>query len=158
MEDEQKIFLMEQAYATLFSLANKVQVKGDQYMKNLTSRQFMAIMAIGHLPKEDASLNHIARKLGTTKQSIKQLITIIEAKGYVSTTPNPRDRRAVNVVITEAGKQALYEDGMAGMKFFDDLFHEFSLAEIETLWKLLKKLYRFDGEEQDGFEEAAKIV
>jgi hypothetical protein len=27
------------------------------------------------------------------------------------------------------------------------------LEEMETLWNLLKKLYRFDGEEQDGFEE-----
>ena len=112
----------------------------------------MTLIAIGHLPEGEASLNNIARKLGTTKQSIKQLITLIEKNGYVVTVPNPRDKRAVNVVITEAGYQALFEDGMLGMKYFNDLFHEFSQDEMEILWGLLKRLYRYDGEAMDGFE------
>jgi hypothetical protein len=33
------------------------------------------------------------------------------------------------------------------------MFHDFTTDEIETFWRLLQKLYRFDGEEQDGFEE-----
>lgn len=116
----------------------------------------MAMIAILHLPEGEASLNNIARKLGTTKQSVKQLITLIEKNGYVATVPSQRDKRAVNVVITPAAKQALLVDNEAGLLFFEDLFHEFSQAELETLWTLLKKLYRFDGEEQDGFEEEAE--
>jgi DNA-binding MarR family transcriptional regulator len=153
MEDRRAIFLMQQTYATLFSIANKVQVKGDQYMKNLTSRQLMTMMAIVHLPEGKTSLNNIARMLGTTKQSVKQLITLLENRGYVLTVPNQSDKRAVNVIITQAGNQVLYDDVVLGVKFFNDLFHDFTLEEIETLWNLLKKLYRFDGEEQDGFEE-----
>jgi DNA-binding MarR family transcriptional regulator len=152
MEYTRGLFLMQQTYATLFSLANKLQVKGDQYLKYLTSRQLMTMIAIGHLPEDEASLNNIARKLGTTKQTVKQLVSLIEKKGYVSTVPSQRDKRAVNIVITETGKQALIEDGMLGIKLFNDLFHEFTLEETEVLWDLLKKLYRFDGEAQDGFE------
>ena len=157
VEYSRAMFLMQQTYATLFSLANKLQVKGDQYLKHLTSRQLMTMIAIGHLPEDEASLNNIARKLGTTKQSVKQLVTLIEIDGYVVTMPSARDRRAVNVVITEAGKEALIEDYLLGLKLFDDLFHDFSLEEMEVLWGLLKKLYRFDGEEQDGFEGDMRI-
>ena len=153
MENPKAIFLMEQNYATLFSLANKLQVKGDQYLKDLTSRQLMTLLAIGHLPEEEASLNNIARKLGISKQSIKQLVSLIEKKGYVTIVPSQQDKRAVNVTITPSGYQAVIENGQLGLQFFNDLFHEFSLEEMETLWNLLKKLYRFDGEEQDGFEE-----
>jgi len=153
MDDPRTLFLMQQTYATLFSLANKIQVKGDQYLKNLTSRQMMAMLAIIHLPKGEASLNAIARKLGTTKQSVKQLITLIENDGYVVTTPSERDRRAVNITITKRGEQAMLEDNERGLKFFEDLFREFTPQEMETLWSLVKKLYRFDGEAQDGFEE-----
>ncbi|MDR3573418.1 MAG: MarR family transcriptional regulator [Anaerolineaceae bacterium] len=153
MDNFRDIFLIEQTYATLFSLANKIQVKGDAYLKSLTSRQFMAMMAIVHLPEEQATLNHIARKIGTSKQSVKQMITIIEEKGYVITVPSPRDNRAVNVKITETGRQVLQEDGVSGLKFLTDLFQDFTIEEMEILWSLLKKLYRFDGEEQDGFEE-----
>lgn len=153
MNNSREIFLMQQTYATLFSLANKLQVKGDKYIENLTSRQFMAMLAIAHLPEDETTLNNIARKLGTTKQSLKQLIKIIENKGYVVTIPSQKDKRAVNIRITEAGKQVMLECGERGMTFFADLFKEFTVEEMEILWGLLKKLYRFDGEEQNGFEE-----
>lgn len=153
MENPRKVFLMQQTYATLFSLANKLQVRGNQYMKRLTSRQFMAMLAIIHLPEDNASLNNIARMLGVTKQNVKQLITIIEKKGYVIAVPNQQDKRAVNIKITESGRQAMIESNQMGMKFFADLFNEFTMEEMEVLWSLLKKLYRFDGQEQAGFEE-----
>jgi hypothetical protein len=58
--------LSQQIYATLFSLTNKIQGKGDNYLDHLTSRQFMAMMAAIHLSEEEATLNNIARKLGST--------------------------------------------------------------------------------------------
>lgn len=145
--------LMQQTYATLFSLANKLQIQGDKYFGDLTSRQFMAILAVLHLPEDETTLNNIARKLGTSKQNANVLIANIEKKGYVVTLPSVRDKRAINVKVTETGKQVMLECGEKGIVFFTDLFHDFSEEELETLWSLLKKLYRFDGEEQDGFEE-----
>lgn len=41
----------------------------------------------------------------------------------------------------------------SSLEYFADVFHEFSAEELESLWNLLKKLYRFDGKEQDGFEK-----
>jgi hypothetical protein len=74
-------------------------------------------------------------------------------QAFVIMVPSQQDKRAVNVAITQPGYQAVIENGQLGLQFFNDLFHEFSLEEMETLWNLLKKLYRFDGEAQDGFEE-----
>jgi DNA-binding MarR family transcriptional regulator len=153
MENPRALFLMQQTYATLFSLANKLQGKGDQVLKALTSRQLMTMIAIIHLPEGDVTLNKIAKKLGTTKQSANQIVSIMKKKGYVSVVPHKRDKRAVNVSITPAGNRALAESNEPGVRFFDMLFHEFTVAEMETLWSQLKKLYRFDGQEQDGFEE-----
>lgn len=157
MEYTRRSFLMQQAYATLFSLANKLQVKGDQMLKYFTSRQLMVMIAIGHLPEGEASLNQIARMLGTTKQTAKQLTSLIEEHGYVVSEPSQLDRRAVNIRITKEGKAALLEDGMRGMEYFSTLFHDFSTEELETLWNLLKKLYRFDGEQQAGFEDEFQV-
>jgi DNA-binding MarR family transcriptional regulator len=152
---EEIVFLMQQVYATLFSLANKLQVQGDKYLEKMTSRQLMAIIATAHLPEDGATLNNIARKLGTTKQNVKQLVTNLEKKGYVLTVPSLRDKRAVNVKTTEAGKHAWLECGEKGLIFFLDLFKDFTKEEMEILWGFLKKMYRFDGVEQDGFEEEA---
>ena len=144
MDNYKEIFLMQQTYATLFSLANKLQVKGDEYLVSITSRQYMLMIAIAHLQEDETTLNNIARKLGTTKQSVKQMITIMENKDYVMTAPSQKDKRAVNVKITESGKQILVEVAERGMNFFADLFKDFKKEEMEILWILLKKLYRFD--------------
>ncbi|MGW8958466.1 MarR family winged helix-turn-helix transcriptional regulator [Paenibacillus sp. NPDC055715] len=157
MDSYREIFLMLQTYATMFSLANKLQVQGDKYFDKLTSRQYMTMIAIAHLPEDETTLNNIARKLGTTKQSVKQLITIIENKGYIITLPSQKDKRAINVKFTESAKQVLMECGEKSLHFMTDIFKDFSIEELEVLWSLLKKLYRFDGAEQDGFEEEAKM-
>ena len=113
---------------------------------------------MAHLPDDQRTLNNIVWKLGTTKQSVKQLIAIIEKKGYVVTAPSRRDKRAVNVTLTEAGVQVALECGEKGIRFFDELFKEFTTGEMEVLWNMLKRLYRFDGEEQDGFEAQIPIT
>jgi len=55
------LFLIQQIYITIFSLTNKLQIKGDGYYEHLTSRQFMAIVVILHLPENETTLNNIAR-------------------------------------------------------------------------------------------------
>jgi DNA-binding MarR family transcriptional regulator len=157
MDIYREIFLMQQTYATLFSLANKIQIKGDSYLKNLTSRQYMAMLAIAHLQEDETTINNIGRKLGTTKQSVKQIIMILEKKGYVLITNNRKDKRAVNVKITEAGRQLLLESSEKGIYFLTDLFTDFTAEELEQLWSLLRKMYRFDGEDQDGFEDDGSL-
>lgn len=157
MDNYRELFLMQQIYATSFSLTNKIQGKGDNYMDHFTSRQFMVMMAVAHLSEDESTLNNIARKLGSTKQSVKQMIMILENKGYIKISPSSKDKRAVNVTITDSGKQALLEDGKQATFFLEELFTEFSTEELEIMWGLLKKLYRFDGEQQDGFEEDSSL-
>lgn len=54
---------MQQTYATLFSIANKLQIQGDIYYEKLSARQVMALLAVFHLPENETTLNNIARKL-----------------------------------------------------------------------------------------------
>ena len=143
------LFLMQQAYGTLFSLINKLQIAGDTYFDGLTSRQFMTIVAILHLPEEETTINNIAQKLGTSKQNANRMVAGIEKLGYVTVVPSPKDKRATNVLLTDMGKQKVIECSQNAV----DLFYHFDTQELETLWSLLHKLYEFDGNHQDGFEE-----
>lgn len=157
MADTHEMFLWRQTYATLFSLSNKLQIDGDRYLGILTSRQLMTMIAIIHLPKEQTSLNAIARKLGTTKQNVKQLVTALEKKNLIIMKHSDSDKRACTVEITEHGKEVLLESNERGMSFFAEIFKDFSTDELETFWGFMKKLYRYDAEEQDGFEENATL-
>lgn len=153
-----ELFLMNQTYATLFTLTNKIQIEGDRYLGILTSRQYMTILSILHLPEEETTLNNIARKMGTSKQNINRLVSNLEKSGYVEVVPSPHDKRAINVKITDLGREVMITCSKIGINFMADVFHEFNKDELETLWSLLKKMYRFNGEEQDGFEEDANFM
>ncbi|TQI69038.1 MarR family transcriptional regulator [Clostridium sp. KNHs216] len=153
MNYEKDLYLMQQIYATIFALANKIQAKGDQSLQILTARQMMAMLAIIHLPGEKATYNNIAKKLGTTRQSVKQLIALMAKKGFVVTIPSEQDKRASNVQITELGKKAIIICDGRSLELMTDVFSQFTTQDMEILWKLLKKLYSYDGVEQDGFQE-----
>lgn len=149
----QELNFMQQAYGTLFSVTNKLQVRGDEYLEDLTSRQFMTMVAILHLSESETTINNIANKLGTSKQNANRLITGLEGKGYLTSVPSKKDKRAVNVSLTKQGTDVMEKCGEKSVYFMAKIFNAFSTEEIEMLWILLKKLYRFDGEVQDGFEE-----
>lgn len=157
IEDKKRTFLMQQAYSVLFSATNKLQVEGDAALSGLTSRQLMVIIAILHLPEGETTLINISKKLGTTKQSTSQLIAALEKKGIVVTRKSIKDKRSINICINESAYPLIQQCGVEGNAFFDRLFNEFTTEEIQTLWILLKKLYCFDGEQHDGFEDDIHI-
>lgn len=51
--------------------------------------------------------------------------------------------------------QAILKSAQTGVIFMSEVFKSFTEHELDTLWYLLKKVYGFDGEEYDGFEEDA---
>lgn len=67
--------------------------------------------------------------------------------------PSKRDKRAINVTITESGKKVMLECGEKAVCLMADIFNDFTAEELEILWSLLKKIYGMKAEEQIGFEE-----
>ncbi|MCR3758595.1 MarR family transcriptional regulator [Clostridium felsineum] len=152
------LHIMQQAYASLVSVSNKLQMVGDKYFEPLTSRQYITMLAILHLKEDETTLINISKKLGTTKQNLSQIIKSLEKKAFIAIVPNKKDKRAVNVVVTDLGMEAMIKCGSSGsVNFMADMFKDFTKEEIEILWKLLIKLYRFDGNDMDGFEEAVEL-
>lgn len=158
MDTNNRLFLISQTYATLFSVTNKLQAVGDESMRELTSRQLMALIAIVHIPEGEVTLNAIASKLGATKQSTAQIINNLKSKGYLESEKSKVDARSVNIVMTENGKKVFKQANEQGSIFLQDIFQAFSTEELAQFWELLKKLYQFDGEKQDGFEAEGRVL
>jgi len=152
MDMAKDLFFAQQALMTLFSVTNKLQMLGDKRLQNITLRQMPAIPALVHAPDGRATVNHIARSMGTTKQSAKQLVDAMERKNYLSVAPSERDKRAVNITITAEGQAAFRVCSERTDEFLADIFCGFTTGEMETLCALLQKLYSFDGAGQEGLE------
>lgn len=149
---------MEQVFATLIATSNKVQMAGDTYCNPLTSRQYMTVLAILHLPEDETTFVNIANKLGTSKQNVTQIVNSLQKKEFVTIAPSPKDKRAINVRVTQAGLDTMVKCAKnVTVDYMADIFKGFTQQELDVLWKLLLKLYGFDGVKMDGFEENIQI-
>ena len=143
---------MQQIYATLFTVTNKLQNMGDTYFETLTLRQYMTMLSIAHLPEDQTTLNNIAAKMETTKQSTQRVVANLESKGYVISKQSKLDKRSINVAITEIGVKVMMDCGEKAVTLMTDIFEDFSAQQLADLWILLKKL-NGQTEEENSFEE-----
>lgn len=62
-----------------------------------------------HIDLEGTRLVELARRVGTTKQAVGQLVAELEEMGVLTREPDPEDGRAKLVCFTPRGKQSLFE-------------------------------------------------
>ena len=138
------LFFAHQSLMTLFLVTNKLQMQGDKHLEDLTIRQILAIPALFHAPGGKATINHIARSMGTTKQSAKQIVAALTKKGYLSVVPSKQDKRAVNIEISAEGQAAFHRCSERTDEFLAEIFCNFTAEELETFCILLQKLHGSD--------------
>lgn len=90
---------------TVLRLATEL-VEGIQ--TGLASRGFTDVrpvhgFAFARLASAPATTTQLAEHLGVTKQATAELVAHLERTGYVTRTPDPHDRRARLLVLTEHG-------------------------------------------------------
>ena len=86
-------YYIQQIFSTIFYLSNKIQVQGDKVDERITMRQWMVLLTILHLPKDQASYNQIASKMGCSKQNVKHIIVNLEKNNYVISEKNETDKQ-----------------------------------------------------------------
>lgn len=65
---------------------------------------------VAHLSQEDAvSVREICRRVNMDKPKVSRAASRLETKGFVRKVENPRDRRLVELSLTEAGRQMVEE-------------------------------------------------
>lgn len=64
---------------------------------------------LSYLDLDGTRITTLAERADMTKQAMGQLVTELEAQGYVLRTPDPADRRATLVQFTETGWQFLLD-------------------------------------------------
>ena len=61
----------------------------------------------GYIHKEGSRLTELAERAQLTKQTMGYLVDYLEERGYVERGPDPGDKRAKVVRLTEAGREAV---------------------------------------------------
>jgi DNA-binding MarR family transcriptional regulator len=95
---------------------------------------------LGHLDTEGTRIGTLAARMGTSRQAASQLLTAIEARGYVERIPDPDDKRAVIARHTPAGRSILLAAIEVMLSIEDEygaILGEDGLARLKRLLKRL---------------------
>ena len=125
---------------------NRYQAAADKYFKEVTWKQFFAIICI-NMCKDAPTLNDLSEVMGSSHQNVKQILLKLESKGFVSMLTDKKDKRKQRFVITEKCKKFLEENDNQNrnsekiiMSIFEGI-DEISLkTTIETIIKMERNL------------------
>jgi len=93
-----------------------------------------------HIDLEGTRLTELARRVGTSKQAVAQLVDELEAMGALEKHPDPEDGRAKRIRFSEAGQHALL-DGLEALEEVEaELTRHIGERRMLSLWGALTKL------------------
>ena len=84
----------------LSAFDNRYQAAADAYFKEITWKQFFAVICI-NLCKEPPTINELSDVMGSSHQNVKQILLKLEKKGFVSTVPDEIDKRKQRILVTD---------------------------------------------------------
>ncbi len=130
----------------LSAFDNRYQAAADAYFKEITWKQFFAIICI-NLCKKAPTLNELSDVMGSSHQNVKQILLKLEKKGFVSTAPDEKDKRKQRISVTDKcrgfldandnnGQQSRYIIG----RIFEGIDDESLQTTIQTIMKMERNL------------------
>jgi DNA-binding MarR family transcriptional regulator len=107
----------------------------------LSAAEFSVVLATWHLQKKGSvGINTIARHLHVAAAHVTAEVGALVSKGILRKKPDPRDTRAVQVMLTATGKQTLLQLAPLLLRINDWLFSGNSAADVTVLSKFLRHI------------------
>ena len=130
----------------LSAFDNRYQAAADKYFREITWKQFFAIICI-NMCKEPPTLGDLSEVMGSSHQNVKQILLKLESKGFVSMKADDNDKRKQRYFVTDKCRKFLEENDNRSRNsavIIEEIFegvNEKDLAvTIETLMKMERNL------------------
>ncbi|MFJ4192374.1 MarR family winged helix-turn-helix transcriptional regulator [Kitasatospora sp. NPDC089509] len=109
----------------------------------ITPGQARALRTLAHVPGCETPdlamrLSDLADKLHIAPRSATTVVDALEEAGLVERRPDPADRRAVRILLTEAGRAAVERIGQVRDEVAQEYFGEVSPEDEEVLLRVLR--------------------
>lgn len=133
--------LVKQAYifGTVFILANKLQVLGDTFDKNITIKQWLFLVSVAQF-KEPPTVSEAADYIGYSRQNAKRLAETLEQNGFVTISKDKNDARALRITLTLKFETYFREREQREIEFMQELFSGFDAESTKGLYRGLVQL------------------
>ena len=70
----------EYLFGSIFLLANRLQTLGNGYLEEVTLKQWLLLIMIHVMDKEQPSVTEVADFMGSTRQNVRKMLEVLEGK------------------------------------------------------------------------------
>ena len=135
--------LKQKAYifGTIFTLSNKMQVLGDGFDKNITTKQWLFIIGVSTF-QEPPMISELANFIGYSRQNAKRIATALQENGYVIITKDEKDARILRIELTRKCREYFEKRDKREIEFLEKIFTGFDSELVGGLFDGLTRLER----------------
>ncbi len=127
-------------FGSIFALANRLQILGDKLDENITTKQWLLIAVISKSEHPSPTLSEVAKIIGSSRQNVKKMATILQKRGLVSLTKDPNDARMVRITLTSECITYFEDRDEQELQFMEKLFDSFDESLTDGLYDGVVKL------------------
>ncbi|WP_315118268.1 transcriptional regulator, SarA/Rot family [uncultured Clostridium sp.] len=127
-------------FGSILLLSNKLQTLGDQVLPELTLKQWFLLIVMTKMEEDDATVNEIAKYMGSSRQNIKKMLLSLEKKGFVSIKKSNIDARALSVSLTPQAQDVLNEIEQYSLNNIARVFENITETELDAVVEVIKKM------------------
>ncbi len=120
-------------FGTLFILANRLQVLGDQLDDQISTKQWLLLAVLFQNPERQSTLTQLSLQMGSSRQNVKKMALILERKGFITMERPSDDKRALLISPTKACLDYLKRRESKEAVFIDDLYQGFTEEDLVLL-------------------------
>ena len=131
----------EYLFGSIFLLANRLQTLGDGYLEEVTLKQWLLLIMIHVMDKEQPSVTEVAVFMGGTRQNVRKMLEVLEGKSFVTLSANSLDRRTLSVALTPKTEQLFVRFQAKGDAFLDRLFDGIPPEDLEATRRTVEALF-----------------
>lgn len=88
-------------FGMFFAFHNRLQSAGDNFYEEITVKQFFLMACMALFPDTPPTANDLAKVMGCTRQNVKEILSSLQKKGFVTLTSSENDKRKRIVKLTE---------------------------------------------------------
>ena len=113
-------------------------------MYNSKANEFGGTMSIGYallnLDRDGTPSTKLGPKMGMEPRSLTRMIKLLEKNGWITKEVNNKDKRMVNLHLTEKGQKMRNKSREYVIEFNKKIYDEINIDDLETCFRVLNKV------------------
>ena len=115
----------------LSAFENRFQAVADSTMKEISWKQFFAIICI-NMCKENPTVKELAEIMGSSHQNVKQILLKLEKKGFVHISVDESDKRKQRIELTDYCREFCENNDEMAMNIMKKMFGGVSEEQLQV--------------------------